>query len=275
MEIERAEGWHVDPRVPADEQTGPEVYARNDLDRGHLVRRRDPVWGSIQTATRANAVTFCYVNAAPQAGEFNSDETLWAGLENDLLDHARQYGSRLSVFTAPVLDPDDPPYRGVQIPRLFWKIAAWATHADPATSGIELAATGDVLDQTPRLDNLELASRRALETQDPPPLDPFRTFQVPVRHRRSDRSRPRPSAGGGPAAGAGADRVPQCALGAAAGVRGHPVVKPRDAGPGLNTLARRARAPARSAGRGREAPPGRGSPGRVPNAGRGWPPRAQ
>ena len=46
LDLGRGDDWHLDDRVPESEQTGPEVYARNDLDRGHLVRRRDPVWGA-------------------------------------------------------------------------------------------------------------------------------------------------------------------------------------------------------------------------------------
>lgn len=42
LDLERGDDWHLEPRVPAEEQVGPEVYADNDLDRGHLVRRRDP-----------------------------------------------------------------------------------------------------------------------------------------------------------------------------------------------------------------------------------------
>ena len=74
---------------------------------------------------------------------------------------------RLSVFTAPVLAPDDPPYRGIRIPRRFWKVAAWAD-ADGS-----LAAAGFVLDQSELIDLDEglLAV---------PPLGAFRTFQVPI-----------------------------------------------------------------------------------------------
>jgi DNA/RNA endonuclease G (NUC1) len=37
--------WNLDPRLRADQQTGEAVYARNDIDRGHLVRRASAVWG--------------------------------------------------------------------------------------------------------------------------------------------------------------------------------------------------------------------------------------
>ncbi len=88
--------WVLDPRVPVDQQTGPGVYAGNDFDRGHLVRRRDPVWGDPAVAARANTDTFHFTNAAPQAATFNQDSTLWLGLEDDLLDHAATDGRRLA-----------------------------------------------------------------------------------------------------------------------------------------------------------------------------------
>ncbi|WP_258723304.1 DNA/RNA non-specific endonuclease [Cellulomonas sp. NS3] len=185
LDVGRGDDWHLDPRVGADEQAGPELYARNDLDRGHLVRRRDPVWGTPAVAGRANVDTFAYPNAAPQAAEFNQSKALWNGLEDYLLEHARVHRLRLTVLTGTVLDPDDPVYRGIGIPRLFWKVAAWADvpdDADPGTA-LRLATTAYVLDQTPQLDEIALraATAQALAAGDAPPLGPFRTFQVPVR----------------------------------------------------------------------------------------------
>ena len=170
-DVPRGDDWHLDPRVPAEQQAGAELYARNDLDRGHLVRRRDPVWGA--DGDEANADTFVYTNAAPQAAGFNQSKELWSGLEDYVLEHADVYDQRLSVFTGPVFADDDPVYRGVAIPRRFWKVAAWA-------SGGRLRASGYVLDQTPALDDIDLATGLALAVGEPPPLGPFRTFQVPV-----------------------------------------------------------------------------------------------
>jgi endonuclease G, mitochondrial len=48
--------WYFDPRIDRKYQSGPELYSNNDLDRGHLVRRLDPVWG--QLANQANEDTF-------------------------------------------------------------------------------------------------------------------------------------------------------------------------------------------------------------------------
>jgi len=165
-ELPRTGDWQLDPRVDAALQTGPEVYARNDLDRGHLVRRRDPGWGDVDDARAATEATFFYPNAAPQAAGFNQSAELWLGLEDHVLEYAETTDQRISVFTAPVLGDDDPPYRGIRIPLLFWKIAAWQ-----CPDG--LSAAGFVLDQS-----------ELVESPDGlfavPPLGAFRTFQVPI-----------------------------------------------------------------------------------------------
>ena len=179
VDVDRGDDWHLDPRIPADNQTGEAVYARNDLDRGHLVRRRDPVWGDTATARQANNDTFAYTNAAPQAGAFNQSKELWLGLEDHVLTYARTNGNRISVFTAPVLSAGDPVYRGVGIPQSFWKIAAWSTTVKGAPV---LRAAGFVLDQSPQLADIDLdaAGAQALIDGSPPPLGPFRTYQVPI-----------------------------------------------------------------------------------------------
>lgn len=162
--------WLLDERIPAGWQAGPEVYARNDFDRGHLVRRRDPVWGESAVAVRANADTFHYTNAAPQASGFNQSRELWLGLEDHVLAFADVNRLRLDVFTAPVLAEEDPPYRGIRVPLRFFKVVAWR-------AGDELAAAGFVLDQSPLVDTREA---RPPAVGAPPPLGPFRTFQVPI-----------------------------------------------------------------------------------------------
>ncbi|MBH0009746.1 DNA/RNA non-specific endonuclease [Salinibacterium sp. SWN1162] len=181
VDVGRGNDWHLDPRIPESEQTGEAVYARNDLDRGHLVRRRDPVWGDGATASRANYDTFAFTNAAPQAAGFNQSKELWLGLEDHVLEYARANRSRISVFTAPVLGDDDPLYRGVGIPQLFWKIAAWVTTDDNGTASA-LRSAGFLLDQRPQLADVDLEEARALAraADAPPPLGPFRTFQVPL-----------------------------------------------------------------------------------------------
>ncbi|WP_322410190.1 DNA/RNA non-specific endonuclease [Microbacterium invictum] len=166
LDLPRTGEWRLDPRAPADEQTGPEVYARNDLDRGHLVRRRDPGWGTAAEAREATEATFFYTNAAPQAADFNQSKELWLGLEDHVLAFAEASDQRISVFTAPIFGDDDPPYRGIQVPLRFYKIAAWV--------GAEaLEAAGFVLDQSELVD-----TRQGVVAVDR--LGGFRTFQVPI-----------------------------------------------------------------------------------------------
>lgn len=170
-DLPRVGEWELDPRVGPHEQAGPEVYAANDLDRGHLVRRRDPGWGDPASARVAMEATFRYPNAAPQASAFNQSKDLWLGLEDHVLRYAEATDQRISVITAPVLSPDDPEYRGVLIPRRFFKVAVWARTADDGMPRLE--AAGFLLDQSELLDLRQgmLAVARLAE---------FRTFQLPI-----------------------------------------------------------------------------------------------
>lgn len=168
--VGRTDGWQLDPRLAAELQAGPAVYANNLLDRGHLVMRASSTWGnSDDEARQAEADTFFFTNAAPQAAKFNQGRELWLGLEDYLQDHADAFDRKLAVFCGPVLEPDDPPYRGIQLPLRFWKVVAFVQDGG-------LAATGYLLDQSPLVDDLGPAEEGA------PPLGPFRTFQVPIAH---------------------------------------------------------------------------------------------
>ena len=178
VEVPRRGRWFLDPRAPTDAQTGPEVYLDNDLDRGHLVRRRDPCWGPEHVAVRASAETFSYANAAPQVAVFNQSKALWNGLENYLLSAADAARARLTVLTGPVLADGDPEYRGSAVPRAFWKVAAWAG------SDGRLAATGYLLDQGGLLERFlaraEGAAAAAAAPVTEPTIGAFRTYQVTV-----------------------------------------------------------------------------------------------
>lgn len=166
LDLPRTGEWRLDPRAPESEQVGPEVYARNDLDRGHLVRRRDPGWGTPAEARDATEATFFYTNAAPQAADFNQSKELWLGLEDHVLAFAEASDQRVSVFTAPIFGEVDPPYRGVRVPLRFFKVAAWVRAG-------ALEATGFVLDQSALVD-----TREGVVAVDR--LGAFRTFQVPI-----------------------------------------------------------------------------------------------
>ncbi|MFF1506721.1 DNA/RNA non-specific endonuclease [Streptomyces sp. NPDC058326] len=172
-DVPRDDVWVFDPRLPEELQAGDEIYRNNSLDRGHLVRRLDPVWGPTAVAVRANRDTFHFTNAAPQADVFNQGRQLWQGVENHLLDHAAVFDRRLAVLTGPVLHDSDPPYRGIQVPMRFWKVAAFLQ------DGV-LAAAAYVLDQSPDLSRDAERALLGATPGAPPPLGPFRTYQVPV-----------------------------------------------------------------------------------------------
>jgi endonuclease G, mitochondrial len=175
VQIDReSDRWLFDPRLPAEQQTGNPVYADNDLDRGHLVRRTSAVWGNTpEEAQQANDDTFYWTNAAPQAGAFNKGKQLWLGLEDYVQRHADTFDRKLVVFAGPVLDPRDPPYRGIRVPMRFWKVVAFVQDG-------ALAATGYLLDQSPLVTDLGAALDEAAAAGAPPPLGAFRTFQVPI-----------------------------------------------------------------------------------------------
>ncbi|TCP97475.1 endonuclease G [Sphingomonas sp. PP-F2F-A104-K0414] len=113
--------WAFDGRIPEEAQAGDELYADNDFDRGHLVRREDPNWGP--TAGVANRDTFHFTNCAPQLSVFN--QRSWLSLEDYILGNTRRVGERATVFTGPVFRPNDPVYRGVAIPLAYWKVVAF------------------------------------------------------------------------------------------------------------------------------------------------------
>ncbi len=136
--IGRDDNWIADPRIGKDEQTDNSLYANNDIDRGHLVRRLDPVWGSLAEA--ANIDTFHFTNCSPQHKDFNQSDVTWQGLENYILDNAIAQDFRVSVFTGPVFRDDDWEYRGVKLPRQFWKILVMVKDG-------ELSATAYLLSQ--------------------------------------------------------------------------------------------------------------------------------
>jgi endonuclease G, mitochondrial len=159
--------WFFDPRVPREEQTGEDVYEKNPLDLGHLVRRLDPAWGSTaKTAKLANDDTFHFTNCTPQHKDFNRNKTSWAGLEDYILTNAANLHFKANVFTGPVLDENDDAYEGVQLPRQFWKVVTMVK-----TDG-QLSATAYLLSQEHLIEGL--VPREAFA------YGAYKTYQVPV-----------------------------------------------------------------------------------------------
>lgn len=144
--IRRNDSWAYDGRLPNSAQVGDELYAKNGLDRGHLVRRQDPNWGD--DAQTANADTFHFTNCSPQMSGFN--QKTWLELEDYILDNTQRWKARATVFTGPVFAAGDRVYRGVQIPQAFWKVVAYLNDDGKPS------ASAYMIDQTRELDQLDL-----------------------------------------------------------------------------------------------------------------------
>jgi len=141
--------WFLDPRIAESEQIGKELYERNALDRGHLVRRLDPVWGS--DFVLADTDTFHFTNCSPQHERFNQGKDLWQGLENYIYSRSQVLDRKITVFTGPVFGELDPLYKGVRLPLAFWKIIAYCrADGSLATAGYVLEQGGLIQDMLSR-----------------------------------------------------------------------------------------------------------------------------
>lgn len=154
-----------DSRFP-EGQIGDELYSGNRLDRGHLARRADLVWGKEEEAKRANGDSFYFSNITPQHEGFNQSAAggLWGQLENAIFEDVDVADLRISVMCGPILADGDPEYRGVRIPKSFWKVVYFR---ESGADGVQ--AKGFVLTQADLLNRVELLE-----------LPEFAVYGVPV-----------------------------------------------------------------------------------------------
>ena len=166
--------WVLDPRIPSSAQLENNYYkdsggVQNPLDRGHLVRRLDPCWGSTkQEVIAAHHDTFHWTNCSPQHAGFNQSSKVWLGIEEYILKKAAKKDVRVSVFSGPVLDDDDRTYPtptglDLELPTRYWKVVA-------VQSSGKLVATGYLLSQEGLVDTLV----------EVPIFGEFKGFQVTV-----------------------------------------------------------------------------------------------
>jgi endonuclease G len=154
----KADRWILDPRIDKDAQSGKAIYV-HAVDLGHMVRRLDPVWG--EDYQIANDDTFHFTNACPQHKDLN--RRIWVDLEKYILSNTGDNQLKVTVFTGPVLDANDPPYRGIQMPQQYWKVAVMI-HPDTG----KLHATAYILSQADMVTGLEFA------------FGEFKTYQLPI-----------------------------------------------------------------------------------------------
>ncbi|MEU1466282.1 DNA/RNA non-specific endonuclease [Streptomyces sp. NPDC005727] len=149
-----------DPRLPATAQVGNELYENNRLDRGHIARRADLLWGSLPEAKKANTDSFFYSNITPQIEDFNQSAKngLWGRLEEAVFADVDVDDLRVSVFGGPVFHDDDRTFRNQQLPSEFYKVITFTERGELRTKAFLL---------TQNLNQLEVLE-----------LDEFRVFQV-------------------------------------------------------------------------------------------------
>jgi endonuclease G, mitochondrial len=161
--------WFFDPRIPEHLQVGNDFYSNepggNFFDRGHLVRRQDPIWGEQNTARLANSDTFHFTNCSPQYFLFNQSKELWQGLENFILTNTDQEDLLATVFTGPIFQQSDIFHRGIQVPQLFWKVII-------VTDSVgKLYSSAYVVSQEKFVENIPFERK---------PVGEFNNFQVSV-----------------------------------------------------------------------------------------------
>jgi endonuclease G len=150
----------LDPRVAQEFQVGDELYEGNRLDRGHIARRADLIWGAPAEAEKANKDSFFFTNITPQMDDFNQGQRggLWGRLEDAVFEDTDVEDLRVSLFGGPVFRDDDRNFMNVKLPREFWKVIMFVEDS-------KLKAKAFLLAQN--LDRL-----KAFE------LDAFKVFQV-------------------------------------------------------------------------------------------------
>lgn len=142
------------------------------FQKGHVIMRGDPAWGTDDEALAAERDTFFYTNAAPQVGFFNQGSALnrpgskgklrWRAVETYVLRNAVTTRGRITVLAGPVFRDDDPLYRfESRVPLKFWKIACWS-------DGNALRAIALLADQKPVLTVMPEAFDAQAEAFDDP-----------------------------------------------------------------------------------------------------------
>jgi len=120
----RVRSFKLDPRMDRSKQAGEDLYRHNPLDRGHLIRRLDPCWGTKAQADQANRDSMFFPNIGPQHKDLN--QRIWLRLEEHILNGTDHADARVSVFVGCLFGDDDPAQEasGVKVPMGFWKVVA-------------------------------------------------------------------------------------------------------------------------------------------------------
>jgi DNA/RNA endonuclease G (NUC1) len=152
-----------DPRVPREYQLGGEVYDPGDFTQGHLVALEDILWGPAQQLGWMDFAFHAYTNSIPLAPAFR--EGSWRQLEQYVWTGHNPGATRVSIFTGPVFQDSDTVYRGIRIPRTFWKLIVSQDTAQPGTLVVDafLADQGDAQAADPQAQGLQRSTVEDIE----------------------------------------------------------------------------------------------------------------
>lgn len=123
------EKWYDDDRIANSEISEDKIYKDNPkmkkFQRGHLVKRTDPSWGTELKAFKGQSDTFHFTNCSPQHEKFNPITSRWTGVENWITKTSNDDDIKVTVFSGPVFSSSDPRVDYLKIPKAFWKVIAW------------------------------------------------------------------------------------------------------------------------------------------------------
>ena len=175
------EDWRLDPRValaaPGMQIENSDFYLpAKKIDRGHIVRREDSAWGgSTKEAEFGNSDTYHWTNCTPQSEAFNQSalDGIWGQFEEHIQSQVKPLGGKMSVFSGPVLNPNDPEHgydedQMIQVPMEFWKVVVCVAKENGQSVPL---AYGFVFDQT------EPVERLGYERMN---MDDYEIYQMPI-----------------------------------------------------------------------------------------------
>lgn len=162
--------WSFDPRMDEKFQPDDTIFG-NAMQRGHLFKREDAVWGSDKDGMRhADEHSFTITNATPMIANFNNVE--WGDLE-DIVTRECAAGSKVSYFAGPIFRSTDPYFnelrrntlssmreQGMRVPQSFWKIIAWVEGSNIKAAGFILRQTDEIEAHGPISEDINFGTYR-------------------------------------------------------------------------------------------------------------------
>jgi endonuclease G, mitochondrial len=146
--------WSFDPRMDDESQPDDTIFS-TAMQRGHLFKREDAVWGADEDKLKAaDEHSFTITNATPMIRNFNNVE--WGDLEDIVTDEG-MLGKRVSYFAGPIFRSTDPYFNelrrdvpaaerrvGMRVPQAFWKIVFWVEDDELKSAGFVLYQTDEI-----------------------------------------------------------------------------------------------------------------------------------